>query len=191
TERISKKEYYEFAARNRLDIQLNKTRGVVDYIGILQDTWHGTTNDQKPYIIMTIIDCSNQPITVALWSHIINSPIRYNKKQIESAQEPVIVGFPALRGKTFVINGHISEVHAHKEWYYKACPACHQCWYCTRDGNLQKPSNMFRLSATITDGTGSIQATVFDKVARHLLSKTCDGLLAMSNPIDAFLKIEN
>ncbi|KAI7724906.1 hypothetical protein M8C21_014089 [Ambrosia artemisiifolia] len=102
------------------------------------------------------------------------------------------------QGKTFVINGHISEVHAYKEWYYKACPACHQCvyekksgWYCTRDENLVKPSNMFRLPATITDGTGNIEATVFDKVARYLLNKTCDELLEMSNPVDAFLKIEN
>ncbi|KAI7733758.1 hypothetical protein M8C21_014023 [Ambrosia artemisiifolia] len=96
------KEYYEFAARKCLDIQLKKTRGVVDYIGILQDTRHGTTKDQKPYIIMTIIDCINQPIIVALWSHIINSPIRYNKKQIESAQELVIVGFSALRVHDYI-----------------------------------------------------------------------------------------
>ncbi|KAI7731575.1 LOW QUALITY PROTEIN: hypothetical protein M8C21_014370, partial [Ambrosia artemisiifolia] len=227
------KEYYEFAERKRLDIQLKKTRGVVDYIGILQDTRHGTTKDQKLNIIMTIIDCGNQPITEALWSHIINSPIRYNKKQIESAQEPVIVGFLALRGhdyiavktgllqdlyvsgipsapattavaiqtttlsnilqlekkegqgKTFVINGHISEVHAHKEWYYKACPAC---WYCTRDGNLEKPTNMFRLPTIIIDGTRSIDATIFDKA---VVKQDIDELLAMSNPIDAFLKIEN
>ncbi|KAI7728827.1 hypothetical protein M8C21_023806 [Ambrosia artemisiifolia] len=47
-------------------------------------------------------------------------------------------------------------------------------------------------SSAASEPTGtSIDATLFDKLTNQLLNKTCDLVLEMSNPYDAFQEIEN
>ncbi|MFS7997992.1 putative nucleic acid-binding protein [Helianthus anomalus] len=48
--------YFEFATRRKLELEAKKERGIIDYIGILQEIEDKTTKEGRPYVVLLLRD---------------------------------------------------------------------------------------------------------------------------------------
>uniref|UniRef100_A0A251TN62 Putative nucleic acid-binding, OB-fold protein n=3 Tax=Helianthus annuus TaxID=4232 RepID=A0A251TN62_HELAN len=84
------KQYFELATRRRMEVQA-KTEGIVDK----------KTHENRPYVVLSLKDCSNQDVTVALWEEIATVKSRFNRAEIEAGAAPVILAMTGLKAKTY------------------------------------------------------------------------------------------
>ncbi|KAJ0514784.1 putative nucleic acid-binding, replication factor A [Helianthus annuus] len=246
------KQYFELATRRRMEVQA-KTEGIVDK----------KTHENRPYVVLSLKDCSNQDVTVALWEEIATVKSRFNRAEIEAGAAPVILAMTGLKaktyygtlqlsstssthvylnpqtvetetlkemyknsdmqnweittptdlevpishllqsnasiiGKSFIIRGKITEIMSYNDWYYTACPKCRQTvlqtgsnLVCVDDGNLDKAVCMYRIPVKISDKTGTITGTIFDRAANQLLQQTCEEALTKQNLTQQLQSMEN
>ncbi|KAK1414464.1 hypothetical protein QVD17_30208 [Tagetes erecta] len=95
------REYFDFASRSRMLSVCDKEYQVIDYIGYVQKIEHFQTKEKRPYVVISIRDCSNKDIKITLWEEICTRPDRYNKHVIESAPDPRIVAATSVKVKNF------------------------------------------------------------------------------------------
>ncbi|XP_035845102.1 uncharacterized protein LOC110934392 [Helianthus annuus] len=99
------KQYFDLATRRRAEFQA-KTEGVVDYIGLLvRRIEDKRTNANRPYVVLSFKDCSNQDITVALWEEIATVKSRFNRAEIDAASAPIILAMTTLKAKIYYGHG--------------------------------------------------------------------------------------
>ncbi|KAK1436542.1 hypothetical protein QVD17_02323 [Tagetes erecta] len=98
------REHFDIATRERMEAACDKDV-LIDYIGILDDTNDKLTIDGKPFVVLKILDCSNQYIHATLWEEIAISLERYARPVIDCAKHPKIIALTALKVK--VIGGRI------------------------------------------------------------------------------------
>uniref|UniRef100_A0A251T8W2 Putative nucleic acid-binding, OB-fold protein n=2 Tax=Helianthus annuus TaxID=4232 RepID=A0A251T8W2_HELAN len=87
---------------------------------------------------------------------------------------------------------------SYNDWHYTACPKCRQTvlqtgsnWFCVDDGNLDKAVCMYRIPVKISDKTGTITGTIFDRAANQLLQQTCEEALTKQNLTQQLQSMEN
>ncbi|KAK1414681.1 hypothetical protein QVD17_30431 [Tagetes erecta] len=98
------RDHFDIATRERMEAACDKDV-LIDYIGILDDTNDKLTIDGKPFVVLKILDCSNQYIHATLWEEIAISLERYARPVIDCAKHPKIIALTALKVK--VIGGRI------------------------------------------------------------------------------------
>ncbi|MFS7943766.1 putative nucleic acid-binding, replication factor A [Helianthus anomalus] len=103
-----------------------------------------------------------------------------------------------MQGKSFIIRGKITEIMSYNDWHYTACPKCRQTmlqtgseWFCVDDGSFDKAVCMYRIPVKISDKTGTITGTIFDRAANQLLQQTCEEALTKQNLTQQLQSMEN
>ncbi|KAL8255610.1 hypothetical protein R6Q59_030677 [Mikania micrantha] len=96
-----------------------------------------------------------------------------------------------LSGQTFTFNGAITQITTTSDWYHLSCPKCRKIiyptgdeWFCTADGMQREAKYMYRIQATISDDTCSINAVLFDEAVKALVGIECADLVAKSTSTD-------
>ncbi|KAK1414692.1 hypothetical protein QVD17_30442 [Tagetes erecta] len=214
--------YFDFASRDRMEFVCDRGNETIDYIVILDDVKEKITIGKKPYLFMTVRDCSNKILNLILWDEIANSLERYDRPAIESAAKPRIVAFTAMKvkmfsrnyasgvppeeslilqmntpnnasqimNKNFVVTGELCHI-TNKGWCYIACPLCGKSltrvlkrWFCPKDDIIDEPLYSYRLTGVISDGTGSIDVTLFNDAVVQLIELPCDNKIQSNSTID-------
>ncbi|KAL8247128.1 hypothetical protein R6Q59_008344 [Mikania micrantha] len=95
------------------------------------------------------------------------------------------------QGQTFTFNGAITQITTTSDWYHLSCPKCRKIinptgdeWFCTADRMQREAKYMYRIQATISDDTCSINAVLFDEAVKALVGIECADLVAKSTSTD-------
>ncbi|KAK9079892.1 hypothetical protein SSX86_001565 [Deinandra increscens subsp. villosa] len=143
--------YFEFQKRENLHLfEDTKKRYVVDYIGRLGHIQDLIDGDQKPFVRLTLLDASDNPIVLTLWNETIIAPEKFNRAALNSASFPAIVAATMARGhlaiqsynftkktieellmlprnnavgRTFAVEASITSFKNDHDWFISKCSA--------------------------------------------------------------------
>ncbi|KAK1415780.1 hypothetical protein QVD17_31567 [Tagetes erecta] len=95
-----------------------------------------------------------------------------------------------LTNKNFVVTGELCHI-TNKGWCYIACPLCGKSltrvlkrWFCPKDDIIDEPLYSYRLTGVISDGTGSVDVTLFNDAVVQLIELPCDNIIQSNPTID-------
>ncbi|KAK1407643.1 hypothetical protein QVD17_39264 [Tagetes erecta] len=96
-----------------------------------------------------------------------------------------------LTGRTYTISGVVIHIASDKKWAHNICPICGNPifkaldeWYCPSDSFQPSANHIYRITATIGDETGTMDATIFDDAAQAMVGISCAELLMQSSNVD-------
>ncbi|KAK9062638.1 hypothetical protein SSX86_019826 [Deinandra increscens subsp. villosa] len=105
--------YFEFQKRENLHLfEDTKKRYVVDYIGRLDHIQDLVDSEQKPFVRLTLVDASDNPIVLTLWNETIIAPEKFNMAALNYASFPAIVAATSVVVTTYKLNLQIGSTPA-------------------------------------------------------------------------------
>ncbi|KAK1413957.1 hypothetical protein QVD17_29694 [Tagetes erecta] len=193
--------YFDFASRQRMERACDKEVEFIDYNVILINIENKLTTTEKPYVILKVKDCSNEIMYITLWEEIATSVQRFNRPIIQAAADPVIIGLTSLKVRSF--NGKLKLQSSAATHVYLNPPSVetlqlrelakrmlfvlHYAISPIKNGatsaaqNVPKELQQLDLNAVITDGTGSLNAKLYDDAVTQLIGIRCNELIE-ANP---------
>ncbi|KAD4584718.1 hypothetical protein E3N88_22319 [Mikania micrantha] len=170
-------QYFEFASHRKIQRICGNNKEVTDFIGLLLKVEDKSTKTQRPYVSLILKDTSNENIEVALWEEISKTSTRFDRKAIEGSTYPTVLAVTAVKVKEFSSK---CKLYATQLWSTRAThvylnPTC---------AKTEILITKYRLQATISDDTCSINATLFDEAVKILVGIECADLVTKSTSTD-------
>ncbi|KAI3830160.1 hypothetical protein L1987_04294 [Smallanthus sonchifolius] len=96
------RQYFNFCDRTTLDTLCDDENVSTDYFGILRGIEDKTKKDGSLYVVLTLMDASNQDIQVTLWEEVATSNERFDREAIENSPHPTILAVTAMKVTSFL-----------------------------------------------------------------------------------------